>query len=112
MADLSMLDYSRKVAIRIVNGLETKWPHMHCDGGFDTEEATDLIENLLPMTVAQAEAEAETWDDTEPPPPQGPSLIQQLREALGVSHEKGLSLRGTLELAISTLNTRNDDGDT
>lgn len=102
MADLGMLDYSRKVASRIVSGLESKWPHMQCDGGFDPEEAVDLIETLLPMTVAEAEAEAEKWDeDHDENLPPGSSLIQQLREALGFTRE--VSLRGTLESAISRL---------
>lgn len=72
----------------------------------DEDAIAETILCWLPLSIAEAQAE---WDemesmdsdadsgDAEKPQP-GPSILDQLRAALG--HDRGCSLRGTMERAI------------
>ena len=96
-------DHSRKIALRCVEALERRWPNL-CMEGFDIDEATDELAMMIPCCVQEAEsamAEMDKDEDAQPPP--GPSLISQLRIALGL--ESG-SIRTTLELAIERVKER------
>ncbi len=98
MVDEDSPDYTKRIALIAVTAIERKWPHLD----WDSDEAMHIIYAVLPETLAASEA---MWDETskkiEAIRPPGPSLLQQLREALGL--QKSVGLRTTLELAISRL---------
>lgn len=76
----------RAVALRIAQRLEDEWPNLNMEG-YDVDEATDIIEQLIPMSAAEAEAEMESMrgddDDTPAEPVVNPTL-RAFKDALGV----------------------------
>ena len=89
-----------RIALAIVNDLEEEWPYLSYPGeSWDSDKARHIIEMRLPLTIAEAQAQMDAIMNYEPPiSRKGPSLISQLRKALGLDGDA--SLRTTLTLAI------------
>lgn len=72
----------QKLAHRIAEALDLKWPNMTTEG-YDIDEAREIIAQQLPMSAIEAEAEVAGIDEDPPPRQSGPSIIQKLRDAVG-----------------------------
>jgi len=75
----------RAVALRIAQAIQDHWIEQRCD--YDVDEATDLIEQLIPMSAAEAEAEMEAMRDDDEAAPVDPVVnptLQAFKNALGV----------------------------
>lgn len=76
----------RAVALRIAQRLEDEWPNLNMEG-YDVDEATDIIEQLIPLSAAEAEAEMEAMrgdDDDAPIEPVVNPTLRAFKDALGV----------------------------
>jgi uncharacterized protein YukE len=76
----------RRTALAIADGLVQQFPNLaHRTTGYDVDEAVEFIEMLIPLTACEADAELENlktlYDSCDPKPP---SLLQPLRDAVGM----------------------------
>lgn len=76
----------RAVALRIAEAIDAEWPNLNMEG-FDVDEATDIVETLIPMTAAEAEAEMEALrddfdDDPKTVPVENPTL-REFKDSVG-----------------------------
>lgn len=93
--------HSERIALRIVEALEAKWPNL-CLEGWDSDEARERIALEIPACVQEAEEEyerisAELNEERASTP--GPSPFARLREAVHATPE--MSLKTVLEAAIA-----------
>lgn len=92
-----------RIALDIVIDLEREWPYLRrFNLDWDSDKARQIIEMRLPLTTAEAEAQMDEVMKAESiPVPKEPSLIVQLRTALGLA--EGASIRTILTTAIAVL---------
>lgn len=97
----------RAVALRIAEALDAEWPNLNMEG-FDIEEATNIIDMLIPLSAAEAEAEMESlrddddMDDIVPSVPVVNPTMQEFHDAVGVQR---MSIFDTIKTATELIHS-------
>lgn len=98
----TLLQKRRGLCLKLAEEIERHFELHNIPGrkaAYDIDEAAVVIDQHLPLTYAEADAEmAETAEDLAPLMPPGPSLSQQLYDALGLTRDVGI--RGLLQSAV------------
>lgn len=103
----TLLERRRGLCLRIAEAIDDHFDLSGLPGRhavYDRDEAAHLIDDLLPMTYAEAEAEMAETAAMMPLRPPGPSLPDQLRAALGLT--KDVPLTQLLQSAIDAARER------
>lgn len=88
----------RKLAMRIADAIAHQWPALTVYG-YDQEHATDIVEQLIPLTYSEMEAEIATLSAGKP----GASVVvkvAQLQRALGM---KAGTIGETIDAALKQI---------
>ena len=100
---------SYQISQRIIDAIENEVTHIKHDPFWDHDDMVNLVWTLIPATAAETELDARKLDEMiKAIRPPGPSLMQQLRDVLGI--DPAASLRTTLGLAINRLKGQIDVG--
>ncbi len=94
-----------KIAFRIAETLA----EMFADNSYDVDEAYQLIETMIPLTNAEAEAELEAFDCKERESPglgRAPGLLTQIKQAVSATPE--MSIVTTLKAIIIKCKERDE----
>ena len=102
----------QRLAWKIAEAIESE---ITVYGNLDIDDFYEVIERLLPSTYEEIEAELEKMrddllDGNAISKPEGPTLMQRLREAVHATPE--MSLKTTLEAAIKIINEAKDETST
>lgn len=93
------LIHKRKLAFAIAEAIRDEWPGIEREG-FDLDEATSIVDMMLPITRVEADEEIERMKGG--PSNHGPSLMAQLREAMGFENGSIGDLIGRAAIRLRT----------